>query len=122
MVDQPKGDGDGAPAGSSLDRTEGPVADPVLDGLPVWTDRAPPAGPRDSPTITAGPELQHEHRLQKWVLGGLGGAFVITLGTVVAGSGMHWISEDFAKTIAQTILPAILASAGTIVGTLFGHK
>jgi hypothetical protein len=38
---------------------------------------------------------------------------------VIIAPGVGAITEDFARTLAQMIMPAMLAGAATIVGTLF---
>ena len=37
---------------------------------------------------------------------------------LVASLGLHWISEEFAKLLAQRTIPALLTFGGAIVGSL----
>jgi hypothetical protein len=57
--------------------------------------------------------------MQSRALLGVGTLFVITLIAVIIAPGVGAISEDLARTLAQMILPTLLAAAGTIIGTLF---
>ena len=52
----------------------------------------------------------------------MGELYHVATAAFLVGTGMHRITEDFAKTIAQTVLSAVLASAGPIVGALLGRN
>jgi len=67
-------------------------------------------------------QQRHENRMQSRALFGVGVLFLITLVVVIVAPWVAAISEDFARTLAQMILPALLASGATIIGTLFKLK
>ncbi len=60
--------------------------------------------------------------LQSGLLKGMGGLFVFTLLLVVVGPWVGAITEDFAKSLAQMIVPVLLTSGGAIVGSLFAQS
>jgi hypothetical protein len=88
----------------------------VADTGATWTDDSPAQNRRD---VAVGGQRRHENRMQSRALLGVGTLFVITLLAVIIGPGLGAISEDFARTLAQMIIPAMLAAAATIIGTLF---
>lgn len=90
--------------------------DEEADTEATWTDNSPAQNRRD---VAVGAQRRHENRMQSRALLGVGVLFVITLIAVIIAPGMGAISEDLARTLAQMILPALLASAATIIGTLF---
>lgn len=97
----------------------------------VWSDvHAGNATPvtglpgQPGPVVGTGPLVgrkttRHVSRMQLRVLYGVGGFFLLTLVAIVAGPATGAIREEFAAQIMQTILPPLLASGATIVGTLF---
>jgi hypothetical protein len=48
--------------------------------------------------------------------------FGLTLLTVVAVPALGLLSEDYARFLAQLIIPAVLALGATVVGALFGIR
>jgi ABC-type phosphate transport system permease subunit len=85
----------------------------------TWTDNSPARARRD---IDVRAQQRHENRMQSRALFGVGVLFLITLVVVIVAPWVAAISEDFARTLAQMILPALLASGATIIGTLFKLK
>jgi hypothetical protein len=96
--------------GTRVDNDEGADTDAT------WTDSSPAQSRRD---VALGAQQRHENRMQSRALLGLGAPFLITLAAVIIAPGVGAITEDFARTLAQMIMPAMLAGAATIVGTLF---
>jgi hypothetical protein len=90
----------------------------------VWTDETtadsgvtePVVG--NKPLVSVG-DPRHFDRMQTKVLWGIGIFFLASLLAVIIGPAVHAISEDLAKEIMKTVLPPVMASAATIVGTLF---
>ncbi|MDQ3054081.1 MAG: hypothetical protein M3R66_09755 [Actinomycetota bacterium] len=85
----------------------------------TWTDTNPAHNRRD---IDFRAQQRHENSMQTRALIGVGVLFLLTLMIVVAAPWVGAISEDFARTLAQMVLPALLASGATIIGTLFKPK
>jgi len=85
----------------------------------TWTDNSPAQNRRD---IDSRAQQRHENRMQSRALAGVGVLFLITVAMIISASWVGAISEDFARTLAQMILPALLTSGATIIGTLFKPK
>lgn len=96
----------------SPERNQGVVADTDA----TWTDNSPARNRRD---VAVGAQRRHENKMQSGALLGVVALFVITLIAVIVGPGVGAISEDFARTLAQMIIPAMLAAVAAIIGTLF---
>ncbi|MEV6871742.1 hypothetical protein [Amycolatopsis sp. NPDC051128] len=96
----------------------------------TWSDDDPASGPShrtpppsDAPIVRID-ELEvrrHAHKasMQNRVLAGVFGLILITLLVIVMAVSLHGITEQFALELARLVLPAVLGSAGAIVGTLF---
>jgi hypothetical protein len=69
--------------------------------------------------IEARKDRQHTRQMQARVLGGIAGLIVVVLVLVFGSQALHWVSEPFAGRIADLMLPALLASGGTVVGFYF---
>lgn len=110
-----------APVIAALPERRPPEVIPVTDepAEDTWTDNSPVRNRRDIDFRT---QQRHENRMQSQALVGVGVLFLITLAVVIVASWVGAISEDFARTLAQMILPALLASGATIIGTLFKPK
>jgi hypothetical protein len=99
------------------DQQDSSADDEGADTEATWTDNSPAQSRRD---VAVGAfQQRHENRMQSRALLGVGTLFVITLIAVIIGPAAGAISEDFARTLAQMIFPAMLAFAATIIGTLF---
>ncbi|MFI9452570.1 hypothetical protein [Amycolatopsis sp. NPDC052450] len=61
----------------------------------------------------------HKASMQKRVLAGVFALLLITLLIIVVAVSFKGITENFALELLRLILPAALASGGTIVGALF---
>ena len=85
----------------------------------TWADEE---SAEDTWTDDVRAQQRHENRMQSRALFGVGVLFLITLVVVIVAPWVAAISEDFARTLAQMILPALLASGATIIGTLFRLK
>lgn len=72
-----------------------------------------------TPVVMAVEQQRHRNSMQTWLLMGVGILIVFMTLILVAGLGFHWISEDFAKLLAQMTIPALLTFGGAIVGSLF---
>lgn len=59
------------------------------------------------------------HSLQKSLLGGLGGLIVFVFLSLLITVGTKAVTEQFASTLAQMTIPALLTFGEAIVGTLF---
>jgi hypothetical protein len=110
-----------------VDTREQPEPDVPVD-QEVWTDEPTTlsSGHRTGePVIGSGTVIgtadarKHFNTMQTKVLWGIGIFFLITLATIVIAPATGKISEDLAKEIMHTVLPPVMASAATIVGTLF---
>lgn len=108
---------------------EGVSGEGAQDQGATWSDESDPvvgADPatRPRPVVGSGPlvgteKLRHVGRMQLVVLFGLGGFFLLTMIVIVVGPWVGAIEESLAEKIMQTVLPPLLASGATIVGTLF---
>jgi hypothetical protein len=97
----------------------GPVKDddPAIGG--TWRDDSPV---QTGPLIDIREQQRHIHVLQSRLLTGLGAIFMITLLMIIVGPAVGAISEDYARSLAQMVIPALLTFGGTIVGTLFSTR
>lgn len=96
----------------------------------TWSDDDPTSGPShrtpppsDAPIVRID-ELEvrrHAHKasMQNRVLAGVFGLLLITFVVIVIAVSLGGITESFALDLGRLILPAALASGGTIVGALF---
>lgn len=82
----------------------------------TWIDNSPSQSRHD---IAEGAQQRQENRMRSRALLGIGTLFIITLATVIIAPGVGVITEDFARTLAQMIIPVLLAAATTIIGCLF---
>jgi hypothetical protein len=96
--------------------TPGPTTSRPPDEEDTWTDHSPARARRD---VDLGAQQRHENWMQARALVGVGLLLLATTLIVVAAPWVGAISESFARDLAQMIIPALLAAAGTIVGTLF---
>lgn len=85
----------------------------------TWSDVGPA---QTGPLIDVREEQRHRNVLQSRLLTGLGAVFLATLLLVIAGPATGVISEDYARDLAQMIIPALLTFGGTIVGTLYNPR
>lgn len=89
---------------------------PDIRSRGTWRDDEPV---QSGPLIDVREEQRHRNVLQSRLLTGLGVVFVSTLLLVMIGPATGFVTETFARDLAQMILPALLTFGGTIVGTLF---
>lgn len=72
--------------------------------------------------VTATTDPVPEDQLRRWSLLGIGGAVLLTLTIITAGTASHWFTEDFAKLLLQTVIPPLLSAFAVVVGYLFAER
>lgn len=97
-------------------------ANAELTSTGVWTG-AEQEPPEQKPVIVdplRAQQRKHVADMQKWVLIGIGGVFVLTFVAVVL---LGWFkpeeNDGFSLELARMIIPAVLGSGATVVGVLF---